>query len=67
MKRKRRVSPAAVAALSAVCAALWLYQGFFRWEEDRLLAVGVGLVWLAVAAVWSARAVREKRNAGKRS
>lgn len=59
-KKKRRMPPAALAALCGLCAVIWLYLGLFRWEEDRLLALFVGVIWLVSAAAWGVRAWRER-------
>lgn len=61
-KKKRRLPPWVITALCGLCAVIWLYLGLFRWEEDRFLALFVGVIWLVSAVAWGFRARNPKRE-----
>lgn len=48
------------AVLFSLCAIIWLYQGIFGGPD--WFDIVLGLVWLAGAAVWTTRAVKEARQ-----
>ena len=61
MKKIRCTSPAGLAVLYSLCAAIWTCLAFIHREEDPLDIV-VGCVWLVAVAVQWFRVYRTNKN-----